>query len=65
MSDFDYAREAALKLALQHHVNMADTAEDVVKTANTFLDFLTVRTVSDREFREGIKHLAESARPLD
>lgn len=65
MADFDYAREAALKLALQHHGATNDTAQDVVATAHTFLEFLTAQTESDKAFRAKIDQLAQAARPLD
>ena len=65
MSTFDAAREAALKLALQHHAVDSSNATSVVETARVFLDFLNADTDSDRAFREKIERLAETQRPLD
>jgi len=50
MQDFDAARERALELALQHHMNGQAEAKAVVETAQVFLDFLKRETEADRAF---------------
>jgi hypothetical protein len=51
MQDFDAARERALELALNHHANGALGADEVVQTAQVFLDFLIRETEADKTFR--------------
>jgi len=65
MSDFDAAREAALRLALQHHMNGAEQATTVVDTARVFLEFLNPKTESDKRFIESVTPLLDTPRPLD